>query len=123
VEVDVKLKMKKLKVVLAVAAVGFVVTASLVVWLSLATLQYVASTVQNINPSHVAALKSHVTSLPDLRLSTLQGMNCWQKAQSLMEVLPWVERPVGANLEDLHTACFGSRSAVPEADWESTETL
>lgn len=48
-------------------------------------------------------------------VTTLQALNCWNKAQSLLGVQPWLERPALENFASLKVACFASQPSLCES--------
>ncbi len=104
--------LRKIKIFALVGIVGFLITGALMVWAGLSAINYVASSaiqaVQSpIAQSHVENLKTEIKSLPKL-----QAINCWGKAQTLLNIQPWLERPVRENLANLKVACFEQKPNI-----------
>ncbi|MES2769890.1 MAG: hypothetical protein V4596_12155 [Bdellovibrionota bacterium] len=98
--------MKKVKIFAVVGFVGLLITGALTIWAGLTVMNYVAIQATNAVQSPVAqmnieSLKSEVEKLPKL-----QALSCWNKAQSLIAVQPWLERPALENLANLKSACL-----------------
>jgi len=116
--------MKKLKVFAVVGIVGFLITGALVIWAGISAINYVASSTSQIIQSptaqgHVENLKTELSSLPKF-----QAINCWGKAQSLIAVQPWLERPALDILANLKVACFEHKpNACQGADCEQMKRL
>ncbi len=105
---------RKLKIFVAIGIVGFLITGGIVIWAGISAMGYVAAKATQVvqSPSaqqHLESLKTEVQALPKI-----QTLNCWDKAQSLMAVEPWLARPALDNLNDLRVACLEQRPAVCE---------
>ena len=103
--------MQKIKIIAVVGIGGFLVTGALMIWAGISALNYVASSVTQTIQSpraqaHVENLKIELNGLPKL-----QVVNCWGKAQALLAIQPWLERPALANLENLKVACIKQDSS------------
>ncbi len=104
--------MRKVKIFAVVGIVGFLITVALMIWAGVSAFNYVASSASQVIQSptalgHVENLKTELKSLPKL-----QAINCWGKAQSLIAVQPWLERPALDNLVNLKVACFEQKPSV-----------
>ena len=120
--------MRKVKIALAVGVVGFFVTGALVVWAGLSVFgsafTYVAVKKNEVMQSpttqaQIENLKSEAKQLPKF-----QPINCWGKAQSLLAVQPWLERPALENLMNLKVACLEQIPAKCEgADCQNLEKI
>jgi hypothetical protein len=110
-EILVKLKskpglMRKVKIFAAVGIVGLLATGALVIWAGVSAINYVASSAHQavespVTQGHVENLKTEINGLPKF-----QAISCWSKAQTLLAVHPWLERPALDNLANLKVACF-----------------
>ncbi len=96
-----------------VGALGIVLVASLTIWAGISAIHYVAdkASIAMQSPQAAAHLDSLKTEAKDV---SLQPLNCWLKAQSLMAVEPWLARPVWDNLKNLKTACLAAVTPVCE---------
>lgn len=106
--------MRKLKIFAVIGIVGFVITGALTIWAGVTAFNYVAikATEAVQAPStlmYVNNLKTELKSLPKI-----QAISCWAKAQSLLEIQPWLERPAIDNLVNLKVACLENRVQVCE---------
>ncbi len=100
--------MRKLKIFLGVALVGFMLVCALVIWGGVATVRQVASFGANPKVQEkVTALGSEIKNLP-----ALAKVGCWEKAQTLMNVAIWIEKPVADNFKELTQACSGKTSTI-----------
>ena len=102
--------MRKIKIFALVGLVGVLIVGALAIWVGISTINYVASTANQmiqspVAQSHVETLKTELKDLPEI-----QAFNCWGKAQSLLAIQPWLERPVFENLENLKVACLDLKS-------------
>ncbi len=104
---------RKVKVFLIVGFVGFLITGAFAIWAGIAAMSYVASSAVQVIQS--PAVQSHVEDLKtELNGQTsFHAANCWAKAQHLLGVQPWLERPALENLADLKVACFSPESLPP----------
>ncbi len=98
--------MRKIKIFALVGVVGFFIVATVAIWAGVSAVKYVAERAQQAvqapsTQAQVARLKDEIKGLP-----TLQPLNCWGQAQSLMSAQPWLERPALENLKNLKGACF-----------------
>lgn len=93
---------RKLKFFLGVGLIGTVVTVTLVIWISIAGMRYATNLVQGqaIVPN-IDSLKSELSQLP-----VIAKVDCWDKAQSLLSVNAWLERPIAENFRNLKLACL-----------------
>lgn len=102
--------MRKAKVFVVVGLVGVLLTGALTIWAGVSAINYLASSANQaiqspVTQGHVENLKSEIKSLPNF-----QAVNCWGKAQTLLGVQPWLERPAFENLTNLKAACFEQKS-------------
>lgn len=86
---------RKVKIFAVVGVGGFLITGALLIWAGVSAISYVASSANQVIQT------AKVPAPPKL-----QVINCWGKAQSLLAVQPWLERPALANLATLKVACF-----------------
>lgn len=105
---------RKLKIFAVVGIIGFFIVGGFTVWAGISAFNYVASkatqTIQSpVTQQHLESLKAEAKSLPHI-----QALSCWGKAQSLLAVQPWLERPVVDNLVNLKVACLEQRPSVCE---------
>lgn len=104
--------MRKFKALAVVAFLGFIFICGLTVWGGITAFSYVATNANEAihSPSvqaNLADLKTELKSLPKF-----QAWNCWEKAQSLIAVQPWLERPAAGNLVSLKVACFEDKNVA-----------
>lgn len=99
---------RKLKIFLTVAAVGFFVSSALLVWAGVGVVRYVAELAQNKNvSSQVESLETGLRHMP-----ALTKIGCWDKAQSLIGVEPWLEKPIADNFRNLKVACLEAEDPI-----------
>lgn len=91
--------MRKFKIFAFVGFVGVLITGGLIIWAGVSAVGYVASKANQ-------AIQSP--------LPRFQALNCWGRAQSLLAVQPWIERPVFDNLVSLKFACLEQKPAICE---------
>lgn len=111
--------MKKFKILALVGIVGILIAGTLVVWAGVSALSYFSSVAQQAIQSpaaqaHINEIHTEMKNLPQF-----QAVSCWGKAQSLLAVQPWLERPLMDNLDNLRVACFEhQQKAVESVDEE-----
>jgi hypothetical protein len=98
--------MRKMKVFAIVGGIGFFVFGSLAIWAGISAFNFVVSSTSQaihspVAQGHVESLKAEIKSF-----AKFQPASCWGKAQSLLMVQPWLERPALDNLMNLKMACF-----------------
>ena len=97
---------KKLKVFFGIGCIGILLVGGLIIWAGIATVKYVASSGANVNvQEQVQNLQGRALNLPAMAKD-----GCWEKAQSLLTVQVWLEKPVAENIQGLMDACLGSES-------------
>ena len=106
--------MRKAKIFAAVGVVGVLVTSGVVIWAGISAFSYVASRANEVIHStqasaQVANLKTEIKGI-----TGVQALSCWGKAQTLLAVQPWLERPAIDNFKNLKVACLDSTPAVCE---------
>lgn len=93
--------MRKFKIFLGVAFIGFLSVSALVIWGGVAAVRGVANLGTNPNVQEkVVALGAEIKNLP-----ALTKVGCWDKAQSLLSIKAWLEKPVAENIKELTQAC------------------
>jgi hypothetical protein len=96
---------RKIKIFAAVGIVGLLLIGGLTIWAGFAAFNYVASTATTVIQSPVAQAK--VEDLKSgIAIPKIQPLTCWAKAQSLLAVEPWLQRPPGELLSSLKVACL-----------------
>ncbi len=96
---------RKLKVFVAVGLAGLLVVSALTIWAGFVAFNYVATTATDVIQSPMA--QSQVESLKsEIANVKIQPLSCWAKAQSLLAVEPWLQRPAAEILSNLKVACF-----------------
>lgn len=106
--------MRRVKIFASVGVVGLLVTSGLVIWAGISAFSYVAVKANEViqSPQTTAQVENLKTEVKGL--SSLQPLNCWGKAQSLIAVEPWLVRPALDNLKSLKVACLDEKPAVCE---------
>ena len=121
--------LRKVKIFAAVGLVGFLVLGSLLVWAGFSTLRYIANQANQIvlSPNIQAQVETLKTEVKGMTI--LRPLNCWDRAQSLLAIQPWLERPALDNFLNLKVACLGNKPKAcegpvcveTEKQWETTE--
>ena len=95
--------MRKCKIFLGVAFIGFLLVSTLIIWGGVAAVRGVANLGTNPNVQEkVVALGKEINNLP-----ALAKVGCWDKAQSLLSIKAWLEKPIAENVKELTQACSG----------------
>lgn len=101
---------RKLKVFLGIGCIGILLVGGLVIWAGIATVKHVATIGADVNvQEQVQNLKTGVSNLP-----AIAQVGCWEKAQSLLDIQVWLEKPVADNIQGLMDACLGSEEKSSE---------
>ncbi len=94
--------MRKFKIFLGIAFIGFLSISALVIWGGVAAVQGVANLGANPNVQEkVVALGTEIKNLP-----ALAKVGCWDKTQSLLSIKAWLEKPIAQNVKELSQACL-----------------
>lgn len=107
---------RKLKILIAVGIVGFLVTGVLVIWAGISAFNYVALKSNEVIHWPTALAQVENLKLDANALPKFQPLRCWGKAQSLMAVEPWIARHALANLQSLKLACVEAVAPVCEGN-------
>jgi hypothetical protein len=92
---------RKLKIILGVTFIGFLLVFALVIWGGVVAVRGVANLGTNANVQEkVVALGKEINNLP-----ALAKVGCWDKAQSLLSIKVWLEKPIAENVKELTQAC------------------
>jgi hypothetical protein len=98
--------MRKLKIFLGITFIGFLLVCALVIWGGVTAVRGVANLGANPNVQEkVVALGTEIKNLP-----ALAKVGCWDKAQSLLSIKVWLEKPVAENFKELTLACSGKNT-------------
>jgi len=103
--------MKKVKIFVIVIGIGFLLTTGLVVWGTIAAINYVASASSKIKVSE--PMQSVTAELQGLQ--NIISLACWNRTLSFLNWQVWVSRPLGDNLNDLKLSCLGPPERPKEA--------
>lgn len=94
--------LRKLKIFAIIGAAGLIVTSALLIWAGVAAYTYVADKAGAVTTiEQVDKFGSQIQA----GLLGLDPMTCWEKAQTLMAVEPWLQKPAIENLNNLKLAC------------------
>ena len=107
---------RKLKIALVVGLIGCVSIFGLVGWATYSLVTQATSIIAQIgdSPSTQRQIKEVTAGLGELEFRPIE---CWSKAQSLIGLQPWLEKPVLTQLRSLQMACLGQKAeACQEAD-------
>ena len=109
---------KKYKTLILAGALVLFVTTGLIIWAGVIATKKVVSVLQaqNINIE-----MSQVANQAQAAYTNFQPLPCWLKAQSLMNVQPWLERPMLENLNHLKSACLAKAEDCKADDCNKTE--
>ena len=95
---------RKFKIFAVLGLVGVVAAVSLALWAGASALSYAVKSVDQV----AVPLKTEIQQMQ------FRPLNCWGKAQSLLTVQPWIEKPALDNLRNLKMACLESKPTVCE---------
>ena len=105
--------MRKVKILAVVGFVGFMFVGGLAIWAGISAFQYAVTTANQAVTS--PAIQSHLQKAKaELEQIQLNPISCWNKAQSLMAVQPWLEQPALNHLRNLKIACLDAVPALCE---------
>lgn len=114
---------KRLKIFAVVGIVGFFITGGLLIWAGFSAVSYIANTVNHPSTlARVETLKSEVKTLPAITLPSIIAPGCWTHAQSLLQVQPWFEKPLGDHYKNMKIACF-TQAVQPSLNLEKGKTI
>lgn len=114
--------MKKIKVLVIAGAIGFLLICTVTIWASVSAINFVATHATHVfrapsTQEHLERAKVELTALAGLKSG-----KCWDHAQSLLTMQPWLERPALKNLAELKVACFNPKpSACQDHNCENIE--
>lgn len=112
---------RKLKIFLIVGFVGFLLTGALAIWAGISAMKYVTASATGVIQSPEARTQmDNLTAKAKQGISRPQVLSCWNSAQSLLAIEPWILRPAMTNLQALIDSCLGT--APQEKDWGPGET-
>ena len=101
---------KMIAIIVGLGSLALVAITGLVIWAGVAGFNYLSERAQDPAVSaQVENLKSEFEQLPPLA-----KVGCWDKAQSLLSIEVWLERPVADNLNQLKLACAGTPEQTSE---------
>ncbi len=93
---------KKIKMFIGVTLVGFILVCALVIWGGVTVVRQVANFGGNPNVQEkVVTLGTEIKKLP-----AMAKVGCWDKAQSLLNIKVWIEKPLADNFKEFKQACL-----------------
>jgi len=96
---------RNLRILLMAGTFGFLLVGGLVVWAGIAGFNYITSASRSVNIGE---------KIP----ASISSPECWSKAQSLLNVQVWLDRPALENLVTLKNVCLGVASGNPTKNLE-----
>jgi len=90
---------RNLRILLITGAFGFLFVGVLVVWAGVEGFNYIISATESVNISE---------KMP----ATILSPQCWSKAQSLLHLQVWLDKPALENLVGLKNVCLGEASGL-----------
>lgn len=102
--------LKKIKIFAIIGVFGLMIAGTLVVWAGFSAFNYAASISKEvihspITTNYLQVLKNELHAFPKI-----SALNCWNKAQNLVSIQPWLENSAINNLLSLRGACFDLES-------------
>lgn len=107
--------MKKMKVFVVVGLVGVLIIGGLTVWTAVTATRYLASSVHQVVTSSLTQEKIHSIK-KEFKNMNFRQLDCWGKAESLLSLQPWFEKPALDNFRSLKIACLDSKPAICEGN-------
>ena len=99
---------KKLKTFFIIGFIGVMLLGGLTLWAGYSAFMYATKTTsQFLNTS--LAQDQMQTTLAQIQRAKLQPLDCWNQAQRLLEISPWLEQPLSDHLQSLKNACLDSK--------------
>lgn len=107
--------MRKVKIIAFISLFGFMFIGGIAIWAGVSAFRYIVATANQagLSPQIVNQVQIMKSELKQIQL---QPLSCWNKAQSLLAVQPWLEKPVLYNLRNLKVACLDAMPPVCEGD-------
>lgn len=102
----------KLKILAVVGFIGFFIVGGLSIWGGISAVRNMASTTKAVMASRGTQEQIEALKIEAQELTRFQALSCWSKAQSLLAVQPWLEKPALVNLTNLKTACLEPKPQV-----------
>ena len=102
--------LRKVKIFAAVFVVGIAITGGAAVWAGMAALGYVSNVAEKamLSPTTTTAVENLREEAG--KLSLAKPAECWNQAQTLLSVEPWLQSPLREILQDLGSACFQEKA-------------
>lgn len=100
---------RKLKVFAAIGVVAFILISGLAIWAGLSVISYTSTKINQLTQSPKTQQQMESAKEKVSLLTSIEVLNCWVKAQSLMALEPWLARPALNNLNNLKAACLKER--------------
>ena len=105
--------MQKVKTFAIIGVIAFVLVGGVAVWAGISAMKIAATSANQMVFSPTTQGYLHQAK-SELKQMQFQPVDCWGKAQSLLTVQPWLEKPALDNLKNLKVACLESKPAVCE---------
>ena len=105
--------MQKVKTFAIIGVIAFVLVGGVAVWAGISAMKIAATSANQMVFSPTTQGYLHQAK-SELKQMQFQPVDCWGKAQSLLTVQPWLEKPALDNLKNLKVACLDSKPAVCE---------
>ncbi len=102
---------KRVKIFFVIGFVGFLSLGGLVIWAGASAVKYAVS-VTNKVVLDTASRSQFNSAMSELQQTQLQPLSCWEQAQSLLSIQPWLESPALDNFSKLKSACFRAKGEV-----------
>lgn len=104
---------RKVKIFSAISLVGVLFVSAMTIWAGISAYKYIATSVNQGMTS--STVQTEVQNLQtELKQIQFQPISCWNKAQSLFAVQPWIERTLLDNLQNLKIACLDDNPIICE---------
>jgi hypothetical protein len=105
-------KIRNFKAFVCIALVGLIFVGGFITWAGisiLSNINVVASRALNFAPiqQQIQVIQKEIPQITNFHF-----FNCLEKAQNLISLQPWLEKPVASHFEDIRNSCFTS-SEIP----------
>ena len=94
---------------------GVLAFAGIIIWSSVSLINYaISSTSELMNSPKV---QNHIEKAKDkIERIQFKPQSCWNEAQNLLSLQPWLQHPPLDNLKGLSVSCMEMRPAICEID-------
>ncbi|NJL23971.1 MAG: hypothetical protein HC902_01460 [Calothrix sp. SM1_5_4] len=99
---DPKLK-RKLKIFVATTLMAIILSGALAIWAGLTAIDYVTRTASALRPGNSVDIAGAIQTFNGEQ--ALLQLGCLDRAKAMLDLAPWLERPLQQNLHEIIAAC------------------